>query len=402
MESENPYFFYFICLIGMIAIFGSTMAKNPTLPLFTSQLGATEWQLGIIAAIGPIPGIFLSAPAGALADRWGKIKVIQISLLFFASAPFLYLFVTESWQLVPVRFIHGLATAIFGPVILSLIASHYPSERARQMSIYSSLVMIGRVIAPLLAGFLISAGSIFVVYLVCGFSGIIALLLGLTFSRQDSNRTYPRHFPKTVPSSLWQIIRNRNILLTSSMEAVVFFAIGAFETFLPKRMESLLWDPILIGFVMACQIGAIIFIKPFMGVLSDNWERKPLIIIGLMVCASSFLFLGLFQNFVIFCFASLGFGTGIAISTSSTSALVSDFSKEQECGSAMGTLSSIMDVGHSLGPLLCGFAISSIGFSNAYLGVGILIIIGIIIFAITVQSTKKISITDRGSQSDKG
>jgi hypothetical protein len=68
-STYSPYSYYFICLIGMIAILGSTMAKNPTLALFTSQLGATDWQLGIIAAIGPIPGIFLSAPAGAFADR---------------------------------------------------------------------------------------------------------------------------------------------------------------------------------------------------------------------------------------------------------------------------------------------------------------------------------------------
>lgn len=388
--SFSPQYFYFICLIGMIAILGSTMAKNPTLTLFSSQLGAPEWQLGIIAAIGPIPGIFLSAPAGAFGDRWGQIRVIQISLFFFASAPFLYLFVTEPWQLIPIRFFHGLATAIFGPVILSFIALRYPSERAGRMSLFSSVTMIGRVIAPLFAGFLISTGSIFVVYLVCGLSGVIALILGLTLPHQPMNHMSQTQSLKTVPGSLWRIIRNHNIFLTSSMEAVLYFAIGAFETFLPKRMEFFNWDPLLIGFVMACQIGAIILIKPLMGVISDRWQRKTLIIIGLLVCTSSFLLLGFFQNFVIFCIASLIFGSGIAISTASTSALVSDFSQKQEYGSAIGTLSSIMDVGHSLGPLVCGFAISSIGFSLTYFWVASLVVIGAIIFTVSVQSAEKI------------
>ncbi|MHA2244348.1 MAG: MFS transporter [Candidatus Hodarchaeales archaeon] len=386
----SPQLFYFICSIGMIAILGSTMAKNPTLTLFSSQLGVPEWQLGIIAAIGPIPGILLSAPAGAFGDRWGQIRVIQISLFFFASAPFLYLFVTEPWQLIPIRFFHGLATAIFGPVILSFIARHYPFERAGRMSLFSSLTMISRVIAPLFAGLLISTGSIFIVYLVCGLSGVIALILGLTIPHQQMNLVFQTQSLKTVPGSLWRTISNHNIFLTSSMEAVLYFAIGAFETFLPKRMEFFNWDPLLIGFVMACQIGAIILIKPLMGIISDRWQRKTLIVIGLLVCTCSFLLLGFFQNFVIFCIASLIFGSGIAISTASTSALVSDFSQEQEYGSAIGTLSSIMDVGHSLGPIVCGFVISSMGFSIAYFWVAALIIIGAIFFTVSVQSAERI------------
>lgn len=395
MESEqvnpslSPRFFYFICLIGMIAILGSTMAKNPTLTLFTSQLGAPEWQLGIIAAIGPIPGILVSAPAGAFADRRGQIRVIQTSLFFFAGAPFLYLFVTEPWQLIPIRFFHGLATAIFGPVILSFIALNYPFERAGRMSLFSSMTMVSRIVAPLLAGLLISTGSIFTVYLVCGFSGIIALILGLLLPNQPKNRMSHTQTLKTVPGSLWGVIRNHNIFLTSMIEAVLYFAIGAFETFLPKRMEIFDWDPFLIGFVMACQIGAIISFKPFMGVFSDKWQRKTLIIIGLLVCIIPFLLFGNFQNIVVFCIASLSFGIGIAIVTASTSALVSDFSKKEEYGSAIGTLSSIMDVGHSLGPLVCGFVISSIGFSTTYFGVASLITIGTIIFFVFVESPEK-------------
>jgi MFS family permease len=251
------------------------------------------------------------------------------------------------------------------------------------------MTMVGRVIAPLFAGLLISTGSISVVYLVSGFSGILALILGLTLHQHPFKQIPQTQSLRTVPVSLWFAIRNQNIFLTSSIEAVLFFSIGAFETFLPKRMEFFEWDPALIGLVMACQIGAIILFKPLLGIISDRWQRKSLIIIGLLVCACSFLYLGTSQNFVIFCICSLGFGAGIAIATASTSALVSDFSKEQDYGTAIGTLSSIMDVGHSLGPLVCGFVISSMGFTTAYFGVAILITIAAIIFSTSVQSIEK-------------
>ncbi|MFW9854476.1 MAG: MFS transporter, partial [Candidatus Thorarchaeota archaeon] len=173
-SGSSSLLFYLVCLVGVLALLSSTMAKNPTLSLFASHLGAEEWQLGIIAAIGPIPGILLSFPAGAAADKWGKMRIIQLSLFFFAAAPFLYLVVSESWQLIPVRFFHGIATAIFGPIVLSLIISYYPINRASRMSFYSSLTMVGRVIAPALAGFLITIGSFIAVYLTCAVSGIVA------------------------------------------------------------------------------------------------------------------------------------------------------------------------------------------------------------------------------------
>ncbi|MHA2227226.1 MAG: MFS transporter [Candidatus Hodarchaeales archaeon] len=383
-QDQSPINFYLICMMGVIALFSSTMAKNPTLPLFASQLGATEWQLGVIAAIGPIPGIFLSAPSGAIADKWGRVYVIQVSLFFFASAPFLYLFVIEPWQLILVRFFHGIATAMFGPVILSLIASYYSFDRAKRMSLYSSITMIGRVIAPLFAGFLISSGSIFIVYLVCGISGVIALIMGLFFPRDPIFQKRDTESIKEVIDSLWHAIQNRNIFVTSSMEAILFFALGAFETFLPQRMESWGWDPLIIGFVMACQIGIIILLKPFMGIASDKWRRKPLIIIGLLICSCSFLILGYSDDFWIISIGSIVFGMGGATITASTAALVSDFTENY--GSAIGTLSSVMDIGHSLGPLVSGFIISGFGFSIAYLTVTLLITSGTILFILLVHS----------------
>ncbi|MHA1227372.1 MAG: MFS transporter, partial [Candidatus Hodarchaeales archaeon] len=185
------------------------MSKNPTLSLFAVHIGAQDWQLGIIAAIGPIPGILLSAPAGALADRWGRIRVIQISLLFFASAPLMYLLVTDPWQLIPVRFFHGIATAVFGPVILSLIASYYPFNKASRMSLYSSFTMVGRVIAPALAGFLISLGSFTVVYLVCAVSGITALIIGLTLPKKNKSSISEKVSVKVVTEDLKRVITNK-------------------------------------------------------------------------------------------------------------------------------------------------------------------------------------------------
>ncbi|MHA2053180.1 MAG: MFS transporter [Candidatus Hodarchaeales archaeon] len=382
--------FYLVCLVGVLALLSSTMSKNPTLSLFATHLGAEDWQLGIIAAIGPIPGILLSFPAGALADRWGKIRVLQFSLFFFAAAPFLYLIVTEPWQLIPVRFFHGIATAMFGPVILSLIISYFPKNKASKTSLYSSVTMIGRVIAPALAGFLISLGSFIVVYLICAVSGITALIVGLTLPRDKNLPVDEKISVKIVIDDFKRVITNKGIIITSSVEAMTFFVIGAFETFLPIQMADFKWDPLTIGLIMSFQIVAIILIKPFSGSFSDRWQRKPLISLGLIVNALSFIVLASFQeNYLAYFLGSFFFGTGVAITTSSTAALVSDFSLEKEVGSAFGTLSSIMDIGHSLGPFITGFLINIIGFSTAYTSISIFLWLTVFIFLFTVEPPLK-------------
>jgi len=56
------------------------------------------------------------------------------------------------------------------------------------------------------------------------------------------------------------------------------------------------------------------------------------------------------------------FGLGLATVTASTSALVADLSRRSSYGSSLGILASIMDVGHSAGPMAAGVLIGAIAY----------------------------------------
>jgi DHA1 family multidrug resistance protein-like MFS transporter len=118
----RPSPFVLLCASGMLAIFSSTMSKNPVLPLFARDLGASPADIGFIAAASTVIGIVASIPAGALSDIYGRRRVILGATVIFASAPLLYLLVSAPWHLVAVRLYHGFATAVFGPVAMALVA----------------------------------------------------------------------------------------------------------------------------------------------------------------------------------------------------------------------------------------------------------------------------------------
>ena len=106
--------FLALCTVGFFARMSYAMARTPILPLFALTLGAKPEAIGFVVGASTITGIFFKLPAGALSDIIGRHKMLLISVIVFAFTPFAYYLVTNYWQLVGIRFFHGLATSIYG------------------------------------------------------------------------------------------------------------------------------------------------------------------------------------------------------------------------------------------------------------------------------------------------
>ena len=366
MKFNAPSFFILIAFTGGLAILSSTMSKTPVLPLFAASLGASPTEIGWIVIASTLPGILVSFPAGALSDFLGHRRVLIASLFVFASAPFLYLFVDNAWQLMAVRFYHGFATAIFGTVATAAIAERYSADRAARLSTYSSVTIVGRSIAPFLGGALISMASFGAVYVACAVSGVLAIVTGMFLSdavpRTKQKLEMP-HFWK----SLVAVLRDRGIMLVSLVEAAQYLVFGAVEAFLALYAASLGIPAWQIGIILGVQMVGIVFMKPLMGKVSDRVGRKRVIVPGLLVGAASVALLTALPNFIGLSVLSLAFGLGFATVTSSTAALVADLTQNGRFGSSMGVLRTVMDVGQSIGPVLTGWMVATAGYGDAFM-----------------------------------
>lgn len=365
MKLSPPSFFILIAAIGGLAIFSSTLSKTPVLPLFALALQATPSEIGWIVMASTLPGILISFPAGALSDYLGRRRLLLAALVVFATAPFLYLIVSNAWQLMAVRFYHGFATAIFGTVASAAIAARYTTDRATKLSTYSSITIVGRSIAPFLGGFLISLASFQAVYIACAISGVLALAIG--FLLRDST---PKVGQKLEMPRFWfslrTVLRDRNIMLVSLIEAAQYLVFGAIEAFLALFAASLGIPAWQIGVILGVQLVSIVFTKPLMGKMSDRVGRKRVIIPGLLIGAASIVLLPYAPNFVGLTVLSLAFGLGFATVTSSTTAWVADLTQNNRFGSSMGVLRTVMDVGQSIGPVLTGWMVGYAGYGSAF------------------------------------
>jgi len=120
-----------LCSVGFFARLSYALARSPVLPLFALYLGAGPEAIGFAVGISTVTGIFFKLPAGALSDIIGRKKTMLIGLLFFAFMPFSYLLVKDYDFLIVIRFLHGLATAIYGPGSMAVVADIAGAKKRR-------------------------------------------------------------------------------------------------------------------------------------------------------------------------------------------------------------------------------------------------------------------------------
>jgi len=363
---------YILFMIGFFAIFSTTISKNPVLPLFSQALGAGDAVIGLVAAVSPLAGILFSFPVGVLSDHLGKRRLLIVSGAVFLSAPLLYLFISDPLWLIPVRFFHGMATAILGPVIAAMIAVRFPEKKGEVLGQYSSATLIGRTLAPLVGGVIISFFVFYpglipyrMVYLTAAIAAVPVVVL-ILFYREETPA------PLTVlPFSAFRrsfvtFFTNRRLRATALVDMATYFAFGAFETFLPLVLLSRGMGAYQTGILFAAQTLIIAVTKPSFGRISDRVDKRVQIVIGLFVLGCSVAAIPFASAFTAFLLISSLLALGMSLSTVATSAYVADVAQKEQMGASMGALSSIMDIGHSAGPLVTGIVIAAAGFGPGF------------------------------------
>lgn len=366
-----------LCAVGFLARASYGLARTPVLALFAASFGVGPEAIGLAVAISTVTGIFFKMPAGVLSDVIGRTRTLFIGLGVFAVVPFAYLIVNSYEALVVVRFFHGFATAIYGPVVMAVVIEVAGTKKAEMLSWFSSVTIIGNLIGAPLGGFLLTqlAGDhpptlmhFHLIYGIVAALGMASLIIALWVMR--GNWDHPKNSNgKTISAVLRQfkngvqeILLDRRVLLTSNMEGIQNLSVGALEAFLPIYSVFVCgFTAFEAGLLWGVQIAATIISKPLMGRMSDRHGRGRLLFWGMFVCAVPFVLIPWFRDLNVLLLLAGVFGLGEAIVTSSAAALVSDFCREDNLGSAMGTFGTIFDVGHASGPLLAGFLIGVVG-----------------------------------------
>jgi len=362
------------------------MSKSPTLPLFAKHLGISKGELGFIAAASTVTGIIVNVTAGTLSDIYGRMRLLVASGFFFASSPFLYLLVTDAWQLALIRAYHGIATATFTPVAMALVADMYKSRRGEMMGLFSSATMIGRLLAPSIAGLIISLASFNEAYIACGLFGVASFIALFNIPTFDFEKKYDRALTRKVSKAIF----SSELIAASSIMAVTYFAMQSLETFLPLYMEDREIEPWLIGITFTIQLLIITILKPYAGKLSDRVGRIKTITAGLIISSAGIIGISFSSNYATLMLSIAVFSVGVAFSTASTPPLISELVSEEERGVAIGAMETIKDIGQASGPIITGIILTYMKFEIALAIITALLIAVIPIIYVKIKASNKV------------
>ena len=211
--------------------------KSPLMPLFAASLGAGELLVGAIVSVSTITGIVLKPIFGWLSDRSGRRIWLFVGLAFFSGVPFLYSFVDSATELFTIRLFHGLATAIFGPVTLALVAEMTPIARAERLGWFGMARSGSYLLAPLIGSWLLTWLDASTIFTIIGLGSCVAFL---PVCMMDSVHLAPKYeLGKLQPIrhawKVWfgSVAVNRGIWLSGSMELVVYCMTYSIKAFLP-------------------------------------------------------------------------------------------------------------------------------------------------------------------------
>lgn len=360
-----------IVFASLLSRLGYQMARSPVLAVFAAHLGALPEFIGVIVAASTITGVFFKLPSGALSDVLGRKRMMVLGALFFAVPPFLYPFVGNPWALLTLRFIHGFATAIFSPVAAAYVASLTESGRGARLGWFSSSNDIGATAGPLIGGFVLYfTASYAVTYFLVGAIGVLTLLVVLWLP--DANHP-SEHQGTTLAgrtaefrAGLAEVIATPPIFIAAGIEAVMYLGYGAFLGFLPIYAKTVGLNDAEIAIVLGSQLATAVVAKPIGGRLSDRLGRKPVIVIGLLLCAAALPLIFRSESLAAFVVVAPLLGLGIAAVTPVTNALIADLASARRLGAAMGVFGTIWDIGEAAGPIIAGLLIVGLGYASTF------------------------------------
>lgn len=183
-----------LMLCSMLMLMGGA-AVAPALPLIEQVFPDKETLVSMVITIPSLSVAVVGFGIGALADRFGKVRVLAISLIVFVIAGVFGFMLDGSDQgqlyiLLVARFIVGVGIAGISSAVTALIAEYYAGlDRIKVLSYQSAAMGVGVLILEFTGGNLaeISWREPFLVYLI----GVPILIMCLLSMREPSAMERP-------------------------------------------------------------------------------------------------------------------------------------------------------------------------------------------------------------------
>jgi MFS family permease len=202
-------------------------------------------DLGLIGLAQFAPFVLLVLPAGEVADRWDRRRIITACLVLQLVCSLLLLAFSLSassavWPIFGALTVFGAARAFMMPASQAILINIVPAESfGRAVALNSSMFHVAVIMGPVLGGFLYLGGPRLV-------HGIVAVLLALSIVLMLFVRSRAAGAPPAAPASLARVleglrfVRSRPVILGAISLDLFAVLLGGAVALLPAYARDVL------------------------------------------------------------------------------------------------------------------------------------------------------------------
>ena len=339
---------------------------DPLLHVIAVDFGVTVPAVSVVVAAFTLPYGLFQLLLGPLGDRFGKLRLILVMLVVYAVATSCCALAGSLTALTLLRVGAGAASAALIPVSFAIIGDSVPYAE-RQVTL--SRFLTGSVLAQVLAGPL---GGVFGEYV--GWRGVFLLLgagalaLALVFAHRIRGLEDARSLRSGLSLANYLLLARRRV--ARRLLAVTLFdgmlLMGCFPFLAPYMHERFGLSYAAVGLVLACfGLGALAYTRLARRLLPLLGEAS-MVLAGAILMAASVTAAVLTPHWPVFIPAELGMGLGFFLFHGVLQARATEM-LPQARATGVATFAFMLFMGQSLGALLMGGTIDSLGYRGAFL-----------------------------------
>src|SRR3954471_23794552 len=132
-----------------------TTIANVALPYIQGSVAASADQINWVLTSYIVAAAIMTPPSGYLATRFGRKRILSVSIVGFVVASVLCGLSQSLMQIVLFRLLQGFFGAALVPLSQSILLDIYSAEeRGSAMALFGVSVMVGPVLGPVIGGWL--------------------------------------------------------------------------------------------------------------------------------------------------------------------------------------------------------------------------------------------------------
>ncbi|HET97579.1 MAG TPA: MFS transporter [Desulfurivibrio alkaliphilus] len=359
----------FIALLGIGIIV-------PVMPVFAAGLGAGGLALGFIIASFSITRGLCQPLVGSLSDRWGRKGFLLGGLLVFGVVGLLIPLATSVENLVLIRALHGVGSAMIVPVAMAYVSDLAPvGQEGRYMGLLNTAIFAGIGSGPLLGGIftdLWGMASAFHAMAALSFLALVLVLSQMPAMPAVGAGSRGREGLLAAMGKMLASRRTSGLLLARLATMIIMVPTMAF---LPLLMtQAFQASGSQIGMVIAARTLINALLQGPGGRLADRHDKPRLLRIGCLVISAVICLIPLADNFWSLLLLFMILGLGEALIWPTLGALATEEGRVYGQGTMMGVFNLAMSGGVLIGALGAGIATDLFGLLWTFPLIGLLVL----------------------------